>query len=83
MIRIKTDLEKNARRLARLKLNSYKFFCIEDVALEDSAEVDQQLHEFFEEYFPEPAPWEKVVVIEAEPNKVQQEQRRVFFEVNQ
>ena len=59
MVRIGPNVEKNAKRFEKIRKNTYKFFCMEDVAVEDNDAADCQLHEFFESYFPQIASWEE------------------------
>lgn len=59
MVRITDNAEKNAKRFEKIRKNAYKFFCMEDVAVEDNEAADQLLHEFFEGYFPQVASWEE------------------------
>ena len=65
MIRIRANLEKNAKRLEKVKNGSYKFFCLQDIIVEDCEEADNQLHEFLETYYPKIAPWEEGYVPDA------------------
>ncbi len=65
MIRIRANIEKNANRLEKVKNGAYKFFCLQDIIVEDCSEADDQLHEFLETYYPKIAPWEKGYVPDA------------------
>ncbi|MDB6081114.1 MAG: hypothetical protein JWO53_386 [Chlamydiia bacterium] len=59
MIRIHNDTKLNKNACQNLKIKECKFFCVEDVTIEDNPLVDLQIHNFFESSFPTPAPWEK------------------------
>ncbi len=53
------DLVNDRKLLTSLLQSSPKFFCIQDASNDDNTESIALLHEFFESYFPAPAPWEK------------------------
>ena len=57
------DLTQNAIDLSNIHLTSPRFFCIQDSSEEDSEEAARILHEFFESYFPLPAPWEDPIFL--------------------
>jgi hypothetical protein len=61
MISLRNDsfIERAKQRLQRLKDKRPETFCLQDVMGKDSAETQALLHEFLEDYFPEPAPWEQ------------------------
>ncbi len=61
MVSLRGDakLKKNKQALASLKKNLPFTFCIEDVMNDDKLLTVGLLHQFFEETFPEAAPWEK------------------------
>ena len=73
MVRLDLDTEKNAMQFEKVKKYAYRFFCVEDVLEEESEVVDKALQEFFISYYPDPAPWEVVVVPTESPKPIQEE----------
>lgn len=61
MVSLRGDasFNKNKKNLKKLQSNIPFTFCIEDVMNDDKELTVGLLHQFFEETFPEPAPWEK------------------------
>lgn len=58
VIGLKDTLEGNMLALESISKMRPVTFCIEDAQLQDSPEQDLLLKNFFESYFPDPAPWE-------------------------
>ncbi len=54
----RTDPFLNESQLARVYELYPHTFCVEDVANANNADADLRLKEFFEDLFPQPAPWE-------------------------
>ena len=52
------DLEQNTIELRDLLMNRPTFFCIQDSIDEETEGAALVLHDFFEAYFPQAAPWE-------------------------
>jgi len=61
IVELGTDamLSKTTQALEKLYQDLVPFFCLEDGMTENSTETRIALHEFFEKYYPVPAPWEK------------------------
>lgn len=52
------NLEQNTIELRDLIMARPSFFCIQDSSDDETNEAALVLHDFFEAYFPQPAPWE-------------------------
>ncbi|HXF28634.1 MAG TPA: stealth conserved region 3 domain-containing protein, partial [Chlamydiales bacterium] len=59
-VRVTEDLKENEKIFQKVGKTPLKFFCVQDITLEDNATVDVQVQQFFNSSFPFPAPWEKV-----------------------
>jgi hypothetical protein len=58
MIRIRSDLQYNEKSFTNFRKGEHKFFCVQDLTIEDDPAVDAQLETFFKRHFPQAAPWE-------------------------
>jgi len=63
------DLAKNQKRLDKVRLEQPHTFCIQDVAETTNAMLDLQLYVFFEQYYPDLAPWEELEISQASGNQ--------------
>jgi hypothetical protein len=52
-------LARTIKQLKKLKKNRPVTFCLQDLMDEKSVKAKALLHEFLENYYPDPAPWEK------------------------
>ena len=69
-----SDYKRNIYQLMDLIKKRYKTFCIEDTDSKDMEMNELALKQFFETYFPKPAPWEKIKIDMQIPDQIDEDE---------